>query len=94
MKEQKKILKTHTASVEAKIQKPLLRISKEFIKVVFFFCWFWFFKTKIIKWLREKLIELIMKLKKKTEICNNYKFLEGINNLQRKNYMNVKDIQL
>lgn len=60
-----KILKTHTASVEAKIQKPLLRISKEFIKVEFLFCWFWFFKTKIIKWLREKLIELIMKLKKK-----------------------------
>lgn len=64
MKEQKKILKTHTVSVEAKIQKPLLRISKEFIKVEFFFCWFWFFKIKIIKWLREKLIELIMKLKK------------------------------
>lgn len=34
-----------------------------------------------------------MKLKK-TEICNNYKFLKGINNIQRKNYMNVKDIQL
>lgn len=76
MKEQKKILKTHTVSVEAKIQKPLLRISKEFIKVEFF-CWFWFFKTKIIKWLREKLIELIMKLKKKQKSVIIINFWKG-----------------
>lgn len=42
-----KILKTHTASVEAKIQKPLLRISKEFIKVELFFFGFCFLRQKL-----------------------------------------------